>query len=234
MKFLLSCKLFVIQWLVLGMYVSAFCNNLRLQSRTKPRFVHVERRSPEASIFAYTVDAINTNDKIPLRQYYGKKVYVAVNVATQSDLASQHFSELQTLYDRYKNSGLEILAFPSETFGNELESNEEIDQQLINKFKVTFPVFGKLECQNGLFTHPLYKYLSRSVDNGLLGIDIRRDFVRFLCNDRGVVVKRYHPNTSPLTMESRIRDMIAAYDGHRSDRKVSETDWYSKLYGMKE
>ena len=57
-------------------------------------------------------------------------------------------------------------ACPCNAFGGqEPAPNHEIVQFTQNK-GVTFPVVGKLECENGDNTHPLYKMLRSSVSSG--------------------------------------------------------------------
>lgn len=69
------------------------------------------------------------------------------------------------MYVRY-NKDLEILAFPCNNFGaQEPGTNKEV-VDFVNKKGVTFPVLGKLECENGAMTAPLFTFLRSSVDLG--------------------------------------------------------------------
>ncbi len=56
----------------------------------------------------------------------GAKLVLVVNVACRAPRAAQHFSNLVHLYQAYERQGLEILAFPSNAFGNELATDPEI------------------------------------------------------------------------------------------------------------
>ncbi len=63
------------------------------------------------------------------------------------------------VYFLKRNDGFEVLAFPCNNFGSqEPGTNEEIQVFAGNK-GATFPVLGKLECENGNSTHPLYQFL---------------------------------------------------------------------------
>lgn len=108
-----------------------------------------------------------------------------------------------------RSSGLEILAFPCNNFGKqEPGSNLEIKKFATLK-GAEYPVFGKLECDNGDSTHPLYMFLKSNVSGGLLGDGLKWNFAKFLCDADGVPVKRYLPTSSPLSIEKDIVELIA-------------------------
>lgn len=67
---------------------------------------------------------------------------------------------------------------------------------------------GKLECDNGEATHPLYQYLKSNTSGGLLGQGLKWNFAKFLCNAEGVPVERYLPTTNPRSIEADIVKLI--------------------------
>jgi glutathione peroxidase-family protein len=71
-----------------------------------------------------------------------------------------------------------------------------------------FPLFGKLECNNGDKTHPLYQYLMETLPEELFGGALKWNFVKFLCNADGVPIKRYLPIFSPLSIEGDIKKLL--------------------------
>ena len=104
---------------------------------------------------------------------------------------------------------MEIFAFPCNNFANqEPGTNAEIKQFAADK-GAKYPVFGKLECDNGLKTHPVYDYLKSSLSGGILGSGLKWNFAKFLCDANGVPVKRYLPTNSPLSIEQDIKDLLA-------------------------
>lgn len=108
------------------------------------------------------------------------------------------------------SKGLEILAFPCNNFGGqEPGSNEEI-AEFSTKKGATYPVFGKLECENKdpNLTHPLYRYLKAAVPGGMLGQGLKWNFAKFLCDANGVPVKRYLPITGPAAIEKDILELL--------------------------
>mmetsp|Transcript_13421 Transcript_13421/g.18383 ORF Transcript_13421/g.18383 Transcript_13421/m.18383 type:complete len:116 (-) Transcript_13421:206-553(-) len=112
---------------------------------------------------------------------------------------------MQQLYEKYSEQGLEILAFPCNNFGaQEPGSNMEILKFAESK-GASFPVFGKLECENGDITHPLYVYLKSALENKE---PLKWNFAKFLCDSRGIPIKRFGPRESPLSFENHIVGLL--------------------------
>jgi len=123
-------------------------------------------------------------------------------------LTNQNYAEFEQLYTKYSAQGLEILAFPCNNFGaQEPGTNEEILRFAQGK-GAKYPVLGKLECENGAKTHPLFMFLRGSVSGGILGPALKWNFSKFLCDAKGVPVKRFAPTSSPLSFEQDIKDML--------------------------
>ncbi|XP_038989663.1 probable phospholipid hydroperoxide glutathione peroxidase [Phoenix dactylifera] len=157
------------------------------------------------SIYDITVKDINAND-VNLSTYNGK-VLLIVNVASKCGFTHSNYKEMNILYEKYKDRGFEILAFPCNQFGGqEPGSNEEIQEVACTMFKAEFPIFDKVEV-NGKHAAPLYKYL-KSQKGGFLGDSIKWNFTKFLVDKNGRVVERYAPTTSPLKIEKDIQKLV--------------------------
>lgn len=157
------------------------------------------------SIYDITVKDIRGDD-IKLSEYAGK-VLLIVNVASKCGLTSSNYKELNVLYEKYKEKGLEILAFPCNQFaGQEPGSNEDIQETVCSRFKAEFPIFYKIDV-NGKDAAPVYKYL-KSQKGGFLGDGIKWNFTKFLVDKDGKVVERYAPTTSPLKIENDIQKLL--------------------------
>lgn len=72
----------------------------------------------------------------------------------------------------------------------------------------SFPIFGKLECDNRGLTHPLYAFLKKKVANGLFGPGLIWNFAKFLCDENGVPIKRFMPFQAPNSFESEIASAL--------------------------
>ena len=119
---------------------------------------------------------------------------------------------MKEVYEAYGPKGLEILAFPCNNFGSqEPGTNEEI-KKFAEERGATYPLFAKLECDNGNITHPLYKYLKESLPNGILGGGLKWNFAKFLCDKDGIPVQRYLPVTSPKAIIPDIEKLLEQKD----------------------
>ena len=49
------------------------------------------------------------------------------------------------MHEDYRDRGFEIIAFPSDTFGNEPDKNKVVDSFLLRKYGVDFPIMEKCE-----------------------------------------------------------------------------------------
>jgi glutathione peroxidase len=135
----------------------------------------------------------------PLSAYRGKVLLIA-NVASHSIFTAQ-YSGLQTLFDKYQSQGLVILAFPANDFGQEEPAtNQEIQQFLDQKYKVTFPVFAKVSAA-GDHAAPLFQFLVDKQVNSATGGPIRWNFTKFLTDREGKIVQRFEPDIEPLAPE---------------------------------
>ena len=74
-------------------------------------------------------------------------------------LTPREYTQLQALYEQYKNDGLRIVAFPSNQFGNqEPGTNAEIKHFAESKYGVTFDMMAKTDV-NGDDAEPVYKWM---------------------------------------------------------------------------
>ena len=75
-------------------------------------------------------------------QFRGNVVLI-VNTASACGLTPQ-YQGLQTLYEKYKDRGFTVIAFPCNQFlSQESGTSEEIRQFVKEKYGVTFPVMAK-------------------------------------------------------------------------------------------
>ena len=137
---------------------------------------------------------------------FGGKVLLIVNTATGCGFTPQ-YEGLQTLYERYREQGLEILDFPCNQFGGQAPGSEKeiVDFCQIN-YGVSFPQFSKIEV-NGKNESPLYTFL-KGEKGGFMGSRIKWNFTKFLVDREGRVVERFAPAVTPEKIEERIKDLL--------------------------
>lgn len=219
-------KLFFLAAVALMMATS--CNNQNnktTQVATEPEPV-VEQTS---GIYDITVKDMDGSD-VSLANYKGK-VLLIVNVASKCGLTPQ-YEGLEALYQKYKDQGLEILAFPCNQFlEQEPGTNEEIQSFCSLNYNVTFPLFDKIDV-NGEAESPLYTYLKeqapfKGYPEGTeefaamldeihqktgTGFDqgdaIRWNFGKFLVSKDGKNILRFEPMVTPDMMEEAIQEFL--------------------------
>lgn len=148
------------------------------------------------SIYTFSPQLAN-GGTIPLGQYQGKCMLIA-NVATGSSYASQ-LGQLQQLYQQ-QNGNLIVIAFPSNSFGNESRSNAQIVSFLGSAYGVSFPVAAKCNVTDSLGpVEPLYQWLTSKDQNGAFNSTIGGDFQKYLINKHGKLVGIFDSATSPLS-----------------------------------
>ena len=169
-----------------------------------------------------------TNDEgkeVSLSDYKGKVILI-VNTATRCGFTPQ-YKELEELYQKYSQSGLEILDFPCNQFGQQAPGSiEEIHNFCTANFNIHFPQFDKIDV-NGDNAHPLFSYLKSKQAFGGFDLnerlgkllddmmrkkdpefdknpDIKWNFTKFLIDRQGNVIKRFEPTDKMADVEMEI------------------------------
>lgn len=122
---------------------------------------------------------------------------------------------LQEAYNKYHKFGFEVLAFPSNEFGNqEPGSNADIKSFCADRYHTTFPIFSKVQV-NGPSAHPVFHYLRRELpaDQGggggvAAGKDIGWNFYKFLVGRDGKPVKLFHQQWQQAVVEHAVYEML--------------------------
>jgi len=155
------------------------------------------------SLFGINVLDIKKQE-VDLSKFKGK-VLLVVNVASHCGYTDVSYTQLTSLYEKYKDRGLEILAFPCNQFlFQEFGSNESIHHFCTSKYKVEFPIFDKIKV-NGSAAHPLYVFL-KDKHPGSIGWN----FEKFVVDREGNVKSRYPSKVSPFQLEDEIVKLLNA------------------------
>jgi len=111
------------------------------------------------------------------------------------------------LSQKYRERGLEVLAFPCNQFGGqEPGSDAEVKAFAESKCPDTLRVFSKLNV-NGNSASPLFTYLKQA-QGGTFGQAIMWNFTKFLVDRGGKVVARFGPQQGPLGFEDKIAELL--------------------------
>ncbi len=136
-------------------------------------------------------------EEVKLSQYEDK-VLLIVNVASECGYTPQ-YEGLQKIYNKYRENGFEILAFPSNDFGGqEPGTNEQIKEFCTTNFGVEFQLFDKVKVV-GDEKIELYERLTNSptVESG----DVKWNFEKFLVGKDGIILNRFRSKVKPESEE---------------------------------
>ena len=149
-----------------------------------------------ASIYDFSVKDID-HQEISLEKFKGKTLLI-VNVASRCGFTPQ-YNGLQSLYEKYKDKGFEILAFPCNQFGSqEKGTNDEIKEFCSTEYNVSFKLFDKIEVI-GDNASPLFKKLTQDA-----GREIQWNFTKYLINKDGDFVRGFGTQKKPEEIEEHI------------------------------
>ena len=172
------------------------------------------------SIYDYSVKNPAGED-VALSSFQGK-VLLIVNTATGCGFTPQ-YKELEEMYEKYHDQGLEILDIPCNQFAGQTPgTDEEIHEFCTLRYNTQFPQMKKSEV-NGENELPLYTWLKSqkgfagfghgpmalAMSAMLKKIDkdyknnpaIKWNFTKFLVGRDGEVVERFEPTESMKKVE---------------------------------
>ena len=125
-----------------------------------------------------------------------EKVLLIVNTASKCGFTPQ-LEDLENLYKDFKDQGFEILAFPSNDFGDqEPLEGEAIEQFCQLEYKASYPIFEKIHVR-GNKAHKLYQFLSSKTLNGKMNAVPKWNFHKYLVDKEGKLVNYYFTITNP-------------------------------------
>jgi glutathione peroxidase len=144
-----------------------------------------------SNIFELNATSIE-GDEISLKQFQGKVILV-VNTASRCGFTPQYKS-LEQVFNKYKEKGFVVLAFPSNDFRQELSSNKEI-KDFCEAYQLSFPIFAEGKVK-GFGKQDVFEYLTVDSDGKSKG-EIRWNFEKFLVNRDGKLFKRFRSSLDP-------------------------------------
>lgn len=124
---------------------------------------------------------------------YKDKVLLIVNTASQCGFVGQ-YKDLEEIYQKYQDQGLEILAIPSKDFGNqEFDSMDDVIEFTAKNYNITFPV-TKINKVKGVDAHPFYIWANSK--SGFLGSP-KWNFHKYIIDKNGNFSHWFSSATSP-------------------------------------
>jgi len=168
----------------------------------------------------YDFKVLNTDGQEVALDKYKDKVVLVFNSATRCGYTKQ-YEGLESLYQKFKDQGFEVLDFPSNQFLKQAPgSNKELASFCQMKFGTQFETFAKIEV-NGNNESPLFSFLKKSISedfpSGKVKLleklfakkgAIKWNFTKFLIDRQGNVVHRFAPAYEPADIEDFIKPLL--------------------------
>lgn len=137
-----------------------------------------------------------TGESLKLSKFKGKKILI-VNTASKCGFTGQ-YEGLQKLYEKYSDK-LEVIGMPCNQFMmQEPGSNSKIAAFCKKNYGVTFTMLEKGDVK-GKNQHPLYKWLTKKLENGVLDVTVSWNFNKFLLDENGNLVAHFGSGIKPMS-----------------------------------
>ncbi len=139
----------------------------------------------KGSFYDFTVKTIDGKD-FPLSNLKGKKVLV-VNTASKCGFTPQ-YKDLEELNKKYGGDKFAIIGFPANNFlHQEPGTNEQISEFCQKNYGVTFQMMEKISVKGDSIA-PLYNWLTKKENNGVLDASVKWNFQKFMIDENGNIV----------------------------------------------
>jgi glutathione peroxidase len=100
-----------------------------------------------------------------------------------------------------QDEGFSVLAFPSNDFHQELETNQEISNFWKEQYpEADFPVFAS----TSLTTNPVYQRFKEHLPHERVG----HNFFKYLVNRQGIAVKLFTKKQDPFSFKADILELL--------------------------
>jgi glutathione peroxidase len=138
-------------------------------------------------INSITGEVINFSD-------YQNKVILLVNVASYCGFTKQ-YSDLQKLWELYRDKGFVVIGVPSNSFNQEKNSEKEIKNFCEVNFSINFPLTSIYEVK-GNDAHEIYKWAKKNHGNSAVP---KWNFHKILIDKDGKVIDTFVSFTNPMS-----------------------------------
>ena len=169
-------------------------------------FANVNNDSSCPPLLNVEVRSLNEKKRVNLCNEYKNKVVLIVNTASKCAFTPQ-YDGLETLYKKYKDSGLVVLGFPSNDFSNQEPGTEKQIKSFCRlTYGVQFPMFSKTRVRQDN-ADPLYHKLGKAA-----GEYPTWNFHKYLLDRNGRFVASYPSSTKPSNKKlvNRIESLLNA------------------------
>jgi glutathione peroxidase len=147
-------------------------------------------RGAESGAHAFSFVDIDGGE-LPLAQFAGRPMLV-VNTASMCAFTPQ-YEGLQALWERYRDRGLVVIGVSSDSFNQELASEDKVRDFCTVNYGIDFPMTA-ITAVRGPDAHPFYAWAARAPRSG--GAP-RWNFHKFLIDGEGRMVAGFGSGVGP-------------------------------------
>ena len=157
----------------------------------------------EKIFFDFKIKSI-TGDMIDLNTFKNK-VILLTNTASYCGFTKQ-YTDLQILWDKYKNDGLIVLGVPSNSFNQEKTENKDVKSFCEVNFNINFPMTKIIDVK-GKNAHEIFKWAKDNHGNSAVP---KWNFHKILINKDGKIEETYSSFTKPTSTKiiSKIEEIL--------------------------
>jgi len=142
------------------------------------------------SLLKHMKRKLNSQEVVNMCEAYGGKAVLFVNTASKCGFTPQ-FEGLENLYSTFKDDGLVVVGFPSNSFAQEYAEEEKTAEVCELTYGVNFPMFETISVRNE-DADPIYAKLAE-----ITGKTPKWNFNKYLMSPDGKTVKHYGSRTKP-------------------------------------
>jgi len=146
----------------------------------------------EKKFYDFEIESIS-GEIIDLKKYEDK-VVLLVNTASYCGFTKQ-YTDLQTLWDKYKSKGLIVLGVPSNSFNQEKNNNKDIKEFCEVNFNINFPL-TTITNVKGNNAHEIFKWAQKNHGNSAVP---KWNFHKILINKEGKIEETFTSFTKPTS-----------------------------------
>lgn len=168
-------------------------------------------------ILGHSMQQLNTRESVDLCDSFKGKTLLVVNTASKCGFTKQ-FEGLEALYQQYKDKGLVVLGFPSDSFMQEYDDAEKTAEVCYLTYGVKFPMFASSKVR-GDEANPVFKALIAKT-----GESPSWNFNKYLVSADEQTVKHFGSRTAPddKGFIAELEKMLSANAAAASESKAGE------------
>jgi glutathione peroxidase len=142
-----------------------------------------------ADHFDVSMRQLHSKALINLCELTANKPVLVVNTASFCGYTNQ-FTGLEELYQQYRDKGLVIVGFPSDSFSQEAKDESETAEVCFVNFGVSFPMLATSSVKGG-DANQVFKYIQQQ------NLSPKWNFNKYLFNSDGELVERFDSQVAP-------------------------------------